>query len=272
MGDLQSLETLTQAIVEGSAAGARLLFLVSSGTTRIKDLQNAPNCGFVAGNRDDVHALQTEKFSDFRVAQETSDRLEKRLSAAFMLNESATRPAERVTAEEIRFMARELEDSFGGVYSVLSIDLQMFLVQLTQDRMEKKGKLPRLPKDSVKITIITGLDALGRSHDLTKLNMFMQEMEPVADELQARLNFLNYADRVASGTGVDIKGLFMSDDDYAAQQAEQQNQAVLSAAMTSGAGAQFAKGMMDKMPPGAVPGVAGAAPPGAPAPPAAPAS
>lgn len=269
MGDLQSLETLTQAIVEGSAAGARLLFLVRSGTTRIKDLQNAPNCGFVAGNSDDVHALQTEKFSDFRVAQETSDRLEKRLSAAFMLNESATRPAERVTAEEIRFMARELEDSFGGVYSVLSIDLQMFLVQLTQDRMEKNQKLPRLPKDSVKITIITGLDALGRSHDLTKLNMFMQEMEPVIDELKPRLKFLNFADRVAAGTGVDIKGLFMSDEDYKAQQALQQNQAVMSAAMTSGAGAQVAKGMMDRMPAGAV-GAAGA--PGAPAPPGAPAA
>jgi hypothetical protein len=268
MGDLQSLETLTQSIVEGSAAAARLVFLVAAGTTRIKDLQDAPNCGFVAGNKDDVHPLQVEKYADFRVAQETSDRLEKRLSAAFMLNESATRPAERVTAEEIRYMARELEDSFGGVYSVLSIDLQMFLVQLTQARMEKAQALPRLPKDSVKITIITGLDALGRSHDLTKLNAFMQEMEPVKDQLLPRINFLNFADRAAAGTGVDIKGLFMSDADYQAQQAKQQNQAVMSAAMTSGAGAQVAKGMMDRMPAGA-PGAAGAAP-GAPVAPAAP--
>lgn len=269
MGDLQSLESLTQAIVEGSAAAARLVFLVTSGTTRIKDLQDAPNCGFVSGNRDDVHALQVEKYADFRVAQETCDRLEKRLSAAFMLNESVSRPAERVTAEEIRYMARELEDSFGGVYSVLSQDLQMFLVKLTQDRMEKKGMLQKLPKESVKITIITGLDALGRSHDLTKLNAFMQEMEPVKDQLIPRINFLNFADRAAAGTGVDIKGLFMSDKDYEAQQAKQQNQAVMTAAMTSGAGAQVAKGMMDKMPAGAAPGMAGApgaAPPASPAP------
>jgi hypothetical protein len=271
MGDLQSLEVLTQAIVEGSAAAARLVFLVSSGTTRIKDLQDAPNCGFVSGNTDDVHPLQTEKFADLRVAQETSDRLEKRLMAAFMLNESVSRPAERVTAEEIRYMARELEDSFGGVYSVLSQDLQMFLVKLTQERMEKAQTLPRLPKDSVKITIITGLDALGRSHDLTKLNAFMQEMEPVIDEMKARIKFTNYADRAASGTGVDIKGLFMSDDDYAAQQAEENNKAVMAAAMTSGAGAQVAKGMMERMPAGGPPGMAGApgaAPPVAPSPPA----
>jgi hypothetical protein len=258
MGDLQSLEVLTQAIVEGSAAAARLVFLVSSGTTRVKDLQDAPNCGFVAGNRDDVHPLQTEKFADLRVAQETSDRLEKRLSAAFMLNESVSRPAERVTAEEIRYMARELEDSFGGVYSVLSQDLQMFLVKQTQDRMEKARTLPRLPKDSVKITIITGLDALGRSHDLTKLNAFMQEMEPVKDQLIPRLNFLNFANRAAAGTGVDIKGLFMSDKDYEAQQAKQQNTAAMTAAMTSGAGAQVAKGMMERMPAGGPPGMAGA--------------
>lgn len=268
MGDLQSLETLTQSIVEGSAAAARLVFLVASGTTRIKDLQDAPNAGFVSGNIDDVHALQVDKYADFRVALETSDRLEKRLSAAFMLNESATRPAERVTAEEIRYMARELEDSFGGVYSVLSLDLQMFLVMLTQARMEKSQALPRLPKDSVKITIITGLDALGRSHDLTKLNAFMQEMEPVAEELKARINFTNFADRAASGTGVDIKGLFMNDDDYQAAQAAENNKAVMAQAMTSGAGAQVAKGMMDRMPAGGpgAPGAAGA--PGAPAAPA----
>jgi hypothetical protein len=262
MGDLQSLETLTQAIVEGSAACARVLFLVSAGTTRIKDLQDAPNLGFVSGNKEDVAALQVEKYADLRIAMETTTKMETRLAAAFMLNETIQRDAERVTAEEIRYMARELEDSFGGVYSVLSQDFQMFLVQQTVAQMEKTGKLKPLPKETVKVVIITGLEALGRSHDLTKLNAFMQEMEPVKEEMIRRINFNNYADRAASGTGVDIKGLFMTDDEYADMQAKETQQAVMTEAMKSGAGTQVAKGMMDRMPASGamVPGADGAPP------------
>src|SRR5690606_13577487 len=44
LGDLRSLEGLTQAIVEGSAAAAKMVWLVDpNGTTRAKDIAEAPN-------------------------------------------------------------------------------------------------------------------------------------------------------------------------------------------------------------------------------------
>ena len=55
IGDLQSLEGLTQAIVEGSAAAAKVLFLVSpNGTTRPRTLAESPNGAIVQGNAQDV--------------------------------------------------------------------------------------------------------------------------------------------------------------------------------------------------------------------------
>ena len=48
LGDLKSLESLTQSIVEGSAAAAKVLFLVRpNGTTRIKTLAESPNGAIV---------------------------------------------------------------------------------------------------------------------------------------------------------------------------------------------------------------------------------
>ncbi|MBL1329612.1 hypothetical protein JL926_19595, partial [Acinetobacter baumannii] len=47
-----------------------------------------------------------------------------RIGKGFLLSSSIVRDAERVTAEEIRMQANELETSLGGVYSRLAVDFQ----------------------------------------------------------------------------------------------------------------------------------------------------
>ena len=48
-----------------------------------------------------------------------------------------SRSAERVTAEEVRYMAQELETALGGVYSILSQEFQYPFVNLLLGRMEQ---------------------------------------------------------------------------------------------------------------------------------------
>ena len=144
IGDLKSLETLTKAIVEGSAAAAKVLFLVRpNGTTRIKTLADSPNGAIVSGDDNDVSTLQLQKSADFRVAQETIRSLSERLSRVFLMNSSVRRDAERVTAEEIRIAYQELEIALGGVYSILSQEFQLPLVQLLMNKMQKEKNYPR---------------------------------------------------------------------------------------------------------------------------------
>ena len=64
--------------------------------------------------------LQTDKQYDLRVVVDAIQRFEERMSFAFLLNAAVQRDAERVTAQEIRYMANELETALGGVYSLLS--------------------------------------------------------------------------------------------------------------------------------------------------------
>jgi hypothetical protein len=160
LGDVQSLEALTQAIVEGSAAAAKVLFLVSpNGTTRARTLADSPNGAIVQGNAADVTTLQVNKFNDFKVAQMTMDGIKDRLGAAFLLTSGVVRSAERVTAEEIRMLSQELESSLGGLYSLLSNELQLPLIERLMYVMGRSKKLPKLPKNLVQPVIVTGVEA-----------------------------------------------------------------------------------------------------------------
>ena len=229
LGDLQSLEGLTQAIVEGSAAAAKVLFLVNpNGTTRPRILANSSNGAIVQGNAQDVTVLQMEKFADFRVAQETIETIKERLGFAFLMNTSIQRQGERVTAEEIRFMAQELEDVLGGVYSILSQEFQMPLVNRLMNRMSNAGRLPKLPKDIIKTTIVTGLEALGRGHDLNKLDSFIQgASQLLGDSFPTYVNMSDYLKRRATSLGIDVEGLIKTEEEIEQekQQAAQQQMA-----------------------------------------------
>ena len=222
IGDLKSLEALSKAIVEGSAASAKVLFLVRpNGTTKAKALAQSANGAIVSGDANDVSTLQVQKAGDFRVALETAQTITERLSFAFLLNSSVQRNAERVTAEEVRYMAQELETALGGVYSILSQEFQMPLVKLIIGRLEAQKKMPKLPKDTVKPTIVTGIEALGRGQDLNKLGQFLQYLQPLGQEVIAsELNINDYIDRVGASLGIDTSGLIKSEEQKQQEQAQ----------------------------------------------------
>ena len=222
LGDLQSLEALTQAIVEGSAVAAKTLFLVNpNGTTRPKQLAESPNGAIVQGNAADVTVLQTQKQNDFRVAQETINVIKERLGQAFLLTSGVVRNADRVTAEEIRMLSQELESALGGLYSLLSNELQLPLVNRLLEVLNKTKKLPKLPKDVVNPVIITGVEALGRGNDLQKLDLFLAGAAQIvgAEAVAQFVNVNEYFARRATALGIKTDGLIK---DAQAMQAEAQ--------------------------------------------------
>ena len=230
LGDLQSTEGLTQAIVEGSAAAAKVLFFVNpNGSTKIEEIQKAPNGAVRYGNGTDITVLRLEKQNDFSIANATSERVERRLAQGFLLNSSAQRQGDRVTAEEWRFMIQELEESLGGIYSILSHSLQLPLVKIIMFRMEKKGTIPTMKKGTVRPIIVTGLEALGRGNDLQKLKEFIGDaIQTLTPQVaQQYLNIDDYLQRLATGAGLDPTGLIKTKEEMDAmmqEQAQQQQQ------------------------------------------------
>lgn len=230
IGDLSYLDTLSLAIKQASLAGSKLVMLVNpNGLTKIKHLSEAKNGGFALGRVEDVQPLQANKYYDLQVAQAEADKIEKRLNRIFVMKAAIQREAERVTAEEIRQMAQDLEEALGNHYSIMCKDFQRAYVKITFFHMkkEKKNALPDLIRDkNVKLTVTTGLEALGRNSDLNKLVSFldiMAKIAPVLQQLGGKVE--KVANDVAASLNLNIEGMFYTEEEKQQQaQALQQQQ------------------------------------------------
>ena len=244
LGDLKTLEGLQKAIAEASAIAATVINLVNpNGITKVRNLVNAKNGGFVPGRPDDIAPLQLEKSQDLQIAKSTCDALEQRLSYAFMLNSAVQRQAERVTAEEICYVAGELEDTLGGIYSILTQELQLPLVNRLIIQLQSIGMLSDMPENIVQPAVTTGVEALGRGHDYNKLTTFMSTISAVP-EAAAVVNWGNFTRAVGSACNIDTTGIILTPEEI--QQRQQQD---LMSNMATAATPNLTKGMMDSMQP-----------------------
>ena len=220
LGDLKSLEALMQALVEGSAAAAKVIFTVSpSSVTKPQALAQAGNGAIIQGRPDDVGVVQVGKTADFRTAFELVNVLEKRLSEAFLILN--VRQSERTAAEEVRMTQMELEQQLGGLFSLLTTEFLIPYLQRKMHTLQKSKQIPTVPKNLVKPTIVAGINALGRGQDRDALVQFVttiaQTLGPEA--LMKYVNADEAIKRLAAAQGIDVLNLVKSMEE---QQAEQQ--------------------------------------------------
>lgn len=246
IGDLMSLESLSQSIVEFAAVASKIVhFVDEAGLTDKEEIEAAPNGAILDGSANDITTLQLEKTQDFQVAGEVASRVEQRLAQAFMLNSSIQRQAERVTAEEIRFMADELETALGGVYSTLATELQRPLVLRLMSTLAREKKLPQLPEGKIDPEIITGVDGLGRTAELQRLDILLTGIGEIfgPEAVAQYVKVGPYIERRAAALGVSIKGVIRSEKEVTAivqQQQQQELEAKAVGPMVTGMG-QIAK-------------------------------
>jgi hypothetical protein len=245
LGDLKSLEGLMQAMVEGSAAAAKVVFLVSpAATVKPSTLAKAGNGAIIQGRAEDVTAVQVSKQADFSSAYQMIQSLTQRLSEAFLI--LTVRQSERTTAEEIRATQQELNEQLGGIYGNLTVELVRPYLQRKLFTLQRSKELPQLPKGIVYPTIIAGLEGIGRGQDRESLMMFLQTIsQALGPEAMAQyIDPEEAVKRLAAAQGIDTLKLVKTAD---MRQQEQQKAAQLN--MTTslvGQAGQLAKApMMD---------------------------
>lgn len=231
-------ENYSKVLQEGAiAAGLTLFFTKPGSRTRPRDLKNATNLDARVGSAEDITTLRLEKGADFQFVANQLDAVEKRLGYAFLLNSAIQRNGERVTAEEIRLMAKELDNSMGGVYSSLAFSFQRIIVERFLYLLSRKEKdFPPLPKSAgIKIKIVTGIDALGRSYDDQILDELIGETAQVfgPQAVSERINIGEYFRRKAAAKSIDPDGLVKTDEDV---NQERQQAATMSAIQAAAPG------------------------------------
>jgi len=224
IGDFETLDALTQALVEGSSAAAKVIFLVNpSSPIKPANLSLSGNGAIVAGRPEDVGVVTVGKTQDFATAAQQIQNIEKRLNEAFLVY--TQRQAERVTAEEIRTTQFLLEQQLGGLFSLLTTQflkpyLSRILLVLT-----RSGQIPDLPKDLVQPQIVAGINALGRGSDAQQLTTFMGTIAQTVGP-EALMKYINPQEaikRLAAAQGIDVLNLVKTPDQMQAEKDEQMN-------------------------------------------------
>ena len=208
IGDLRSLNGLSQALVEGASVASKVIFLVSpSATTKPQTLSKAGNGAIIQGRPEDVGVVQVGKTADFSTAAQMSQSIEKRILEAFLVMN--VRNAERVTAEEVRLTQLELEQSLGGLFSLLTVEFLVPYLNRTLLILQRSNQIPKLPKDVVRPKIVAGINSLGRGQDNEALTRFMATISQTLgpDAMLKLINPIEAVSRLAAAQGIDVLNL-----------------------------------------------------------------
>ena len=233
-GDLEVISELAQSVAEGAQVGTEMRWAVDpTSTTRADDLNSTKNGDFVSARKDDITPIYGGNPEAVNTSDALLQRYERRVSSGFLMQGAATRNAERVTAEEVRMQALELETAYGGTYSAIARDLQgpvaLWCLARSGNPIDATG---------LEASVITGLDALTRNAELESLRAAMSDlglMVNLPEPLQARLKWAPLAEFVGAGRGTNLKPFVMTDEEYAQiQQQQQQSRVAEQAAMDGG--------------------------------------
>jgi len=151
-------------------------------------------------------------------------------------------------------MAGELEDALGGIYSILTQELQLPLIKLMMITSKVK-----FPEGLVEPVIVTGVEALGRGHDYNKLVQFSQTLQQLlGPEIFAQYTNVDAViEQIGTSLGIETEGLIKSkeqiqQEQQQAQQAQLMQQGLGAAAESGGQaageqmGAQGAEALMEQ--------------------------
>lgn len=242
LGDLNAVSAYAKSLVHMAAIMARMVGVVDpGGLTNPDDLNKAPNGTFVAGREADVAFLRSEKASDMAGVKAVLDDIVSRLRGAFLSNFATRRQGERVTAEEIRLLANELETTHAGAYSMLSQTLQRPLVLRVIERVKRTSETVKAVAKVAEPSVVTGLEALGRLAEITRLAQWAQVISSALgpEAFMSIVKPVKFSEKVAAALGVSTLGVHKTQTEIdterrQAQQAQMTTQAT-EAAIKGGA-------------------------------------
>lgn len=244
-GGFAKLSDMSESAALYSVEMMRVVHLVSAASgTDIDDLAKAETGEYIRGDANSVAAHESGDAVKLQQASAEIDRTFTRLAKAFMY-QGNTRDAERVTAYELQLEAQEAENALGGVYSSLSQGLQVPLAHVLMVEA-KPDVLAGLISGDVKLDVIAGIPALGRTSDVQNLMMASQEIAAVVPitQLDSRISPTKVVDMIMHGRSVDTEAIYYTKKEQAEiaqaqQEAAQGQQQMMQAAGVADATSQL---------------------------------
>lgn len=216
-----NIDVTNEAIVDLMAIIADIKFFVRPGSPLSHDLaalNAAPRGTYWPGNADDISIPEMRARGDLATMIEVVARWEAELSQAFL--KSTVRDAERVTAQEIRMVANELESAFGGLYSQLAMSWQQKEADYAISKVDFNKEVGDLGA-MFEVVVTTGLESLSREGQIDNLRLAigdLQMMDVVPDDIKGAINPLRFAKFVFTNRSVDLKAFLNTQEEMQANQ------------------------------------------------------
>lgn len=215
-----NIDVMTEAMIDLIGIAADIKFLVNDQSTFDVDAWNSAKRGeYVPGKEGDITVPQFAFAVEVNVIAESIAKLERELAQAFLLSSAGVRDAERVTAEEIRFFAREIESAFGGLYSRLALDWQRREAEYQLSQIDFSTMIDGV--QTMDILVTTGLESLSREGKLDALRLAvldLQMLDAVPQEIRAAFNPLKFAAFIFQNRGVQGAQFLFTPEEMEANQ------------------------------------------------------
>ena len=213
-----NIDVTNEAIVDLVGIVADIKFFVRPGSPlslNLAELNAAPRGTYWPGNADDISVPEMRARNDLSTMVDLVSKWEGELSQIFLM--SNVRDAERVTAQEIRMVANELESSFGGLYSQLAVSWQQKEADFVIAEIDFSKEVGDLG-EAFEVVVTTGLESLSREGQIDNLRLAigdLQMMEAVPEEIRGAVNPLRFAKFIFTNRSVDLKAFLNTPEEMA---------------------------------------------------------
>lgn len=242
--DMLQIDKLAKLNTDGAVISAKSLILVDprGNRTNKREIAKTNNGDVIDGRAEDITSFQLNKNHDFQVSNQREAEIKRDLKESFLDNGAVTRDAERVTAQEIRVMAQQLEAStLAGIYSKMSLEWSKWIVEMIMSELNIKF-------EAVDVDVLTGLDALGRNQESQRLDAFVTRLAQL--QLSEYIKSSELISRYAAYENINTNGLIKTQEEVDKERAEavkaQQNQMLAEAASQS-LGQEGGKAAVEKL-------------------------
>jgi len=226
LGSFISLEKLETILYEGVAEKTKIVkFMNPNGMTDIEDYKDANHGDVISGEASDLTSEDARDIADERALKELIDGIKQELARAFLVTGSSIRDSERTTAYEVQQVASEVEASLGGIYTYISDNIQRPLV------IQSMSEVDISEDKDIDIIITTGIQALGRNVELSKINNMINQLGVLAsvtsvEEVAKYLNVGNIISSIIANSGVASKEFIYSPKDMDAIEKAKKEEAI----------------------------------------------
>ena len=246
LGDIETLEAYTKAMIDGMTAASTFWMAVDpNGVTDLDDVAESPSGSFIGARQQDVFTLTPAQTisPQLNASQQAVEGMRREVGNAFLLGSAGVRSAERVTATEVRMLGMEIENVLGGAFSAIARSLLEPTVRRAVTLMLRSGEIDeRLAEEFTEdgrltVNVVTGLQALSRDSDLTKLMQLGEMVRNLPPEALQHFRWDQYGIALISAIGFDPRNWVRSEEETDERQMQQQQQAMeaqAQAAMSQG--------------------------------------